>query len=102
MLLRIPVLVSKPPTTATFPFGNRDAVWLKRVVESAPVEVQTPVEGLKISALVRATAFPFEVLLGLVTPPATRTIPLVSKDEVWFMRAVASGPVKDQRPVVGL
>ena len=91
IVLRIGVAI-EPPTTNTWPSGNKVAVGDTRPVFIVPVGVHSPVAG---SALGLKRASPAK-------PPATRTFPFANKVAVCLNRPVVSEPVEVQVRVAGL
>src|SRR5438477_8862515 len=81
-------LLSVPPAKRTLPFFSKVAVCPMRAAIMFFVKVNTPVLGLKSSALA-------------VPPPATSTLPLPSKVAVCPTRAVPMLPVRVKVPVAG-
>ena len=88
--------VVKPPSTSTFPFGNKVATCCWRLVFMEPVGEQFPVAGLYNSHLARLLA-PL-----LVAPPASSTLPLGNSVAVCNSRAVAMAPVTLFVPASGV
>src|SRR5437868_14889384 len=79
-------LLSVPPAKRTLPFFSKVAVCPMRAAIMFFVKVNTPVLGLKSSALA-------------VPPPSTSTLPLPSKVAVCPTRAVPMLPVRVKVPV---
>src|SRR4051794_11814822 len=76
-----------PPQISTFALGNKVALWPHRALLMEPVVVHFLVAGSYNSALKRAV----ETSLNPEIPPATSTLPLVSKVAECAKRALTIG-----------